>query len=234
MLAINISDKKAITTSYLESELEDIPEQRLYGKSLYVFDEFAQEISTPFRLIPDDVDDDKYTFEVRWYGHVERFNSIRACLYFYLDLIKRHDLVIVYIIDLEEATTNTLWTRETLKLLKNANDTNCYFFGLYPALIKAPFSKIVAVSDPQRILWDIKREEYKNSKGYLITDDNHNVISCDHFLYNCIDKILELDEQKRKSYSDTLFVKSVSIAQTKVIGKIYLDVISNYLAIYRR
>ena len=61
MLAINISDKKAITTSYLESELEDIPEQRLYGKSLYVFDEFAQEISTPFRLIPDDVDDDKYT-----------------------------------------------------------------------------------------------------------------------------------------------------------------------------
>ena len=148
MLAINISDKKAITTSYLESELEDIPEQRLYGKSLYVFDEFAQEISTPFRLIPDDVDDDKYTFEVRWYGHVERFNSIRACLYFYLDLIKRHDLVIVYIIDLEEATTNTLWTRETLKLLKNAKSyfnificsrgrqllLRCFHFGLsmYP------------------------------------------------------------------------------------------------------
>lgn len=234
MLTINISDEKAITTSYLESELEDMPEQNLYGKAIYVFDESAQEISTPFCLIPDDGGDDKYTFEVRWYEHVKRFNSIRACLYFYLDLIKRHNLVIVYIINSEEATTNTLWTRETLKLLKDANITNCYFFGLYPALIKAQFTKIVAVSDPQRILWDIKHEEYKNSKGYLITDDNHNVIACDHFLYNCIDKVLKLDEQKRKSYSDTLFVKSVSIAQTRIIGKIYLDVISNYLSIYRR
>lgn len=234
MLTVNIANEKAITTSYLESELEDIPEQRLYGKAIYVFDELAQEISTPFRSIPDDGDDDKYMFEVRWYGHVEHFNSIRACLYFYLDLIKRHDLVIVYIIDLEEATTNTLWTRETLKLFKDANAKDRYFISLYSTLIREQFSKIVAVSDPQRILWDIKREEYKNSKGYLITDDNHNVIVCDHFLYNCTNKILGLEEQKRKFYSDTLFVKSVSVAQTKVIGKIYLNVISNYLAIYRR
>lgn len=233
MLTINIADEKAITTSYLESELEDLPEQNLYGKAIYVFDELAQEISTPFRLIPDD-DDDKYVFEVRWYEHVERFNSIRACLYFYLDLIKRHDLVIVYIIDLEEATTNTLWTRETLKLFKDANAKDRYFISLYLASMKEQFSKIVAVSDPQRILWDIKHEEYKNSKGYLITDDNHNVIVCDYFLYNCTNKIFELDEQKRKSYSDILFVKSVSVAQTKIIGKIYLNVISNYLAIYRR
>lgn len=235
MLTINISDKKAITTSYLESELEDIPEQRLYGKIIYVFDESAKEISTPSCPIPDtDNDDNNYLFEVRWYGYVKHFNSIRACLYFYLDLIKRHDLVIVYVIDLEETTTNTLWTRKELKLLKDANATDCYFTGLYPALIRAQFSKIVAVSDPQRVFWDIKRKEYKNNKGYLITEDNHNVIVCNHFLYNCINEILELDEQKRKSYSDTLLVKSVSVAQIRTIGKIYLNVISNYLAIYRR
>lgn len=32
MLTINITDEKAVTMSYLESELEDLPEQKLYGK----------------------------------------------------------------------------------------------------------------------------------------------------------------------------------------------------------
>lgn len=233
MLTIGIKNKKNIIVPYSESKLENISEQDLYGKDIHIFDEEGKEISTLYRSIPNIGINDKYLFEVRWYKQIKHFNSIRACLYFYLGLIKRHDFIIVYVVDLEKATREILWSKEKEKLFKNTvTGEEYYFIDLYLTSIEEQFSKIVSISEPWRILWDIEPEGYKNNKGYLITDTNHNVIMGNQFLCGCFEKITRHDDPKRKSYPDNLLVKAVSTAQIRTIGKIYLDVINNYLDIY--
>lgn len=229
MIKITISDEKGIAIVYSEDEIKNLPESQLYKKAIYVHNDKENcPISNPWYLAPNE--GENCTFTLKMYKYAQTFKSIKDCLLFYIDTIKKYKYrIIVYVNYKEENDSYILWIHkgENSFIDLNTRYTSHY---LSTIITNNPWSKVAFLGNPEHPLWDLKGDIQKeNIKGYIITDEDNNVLlyhrSLCRYICDLENSNITLENK------GTGIVKAILFNRLQVIGQINFDEIHNYLDI---